>query len=167
MSDRIAAIKEHINGLRDTDAVQRYQEYAEMVELLDYVERLEAGYAELTASRDNENRQKNRIYLALELQSDLLADALGKTTREGLSYSDLVSEVKTLRTALAPFAAVGAAVAARPAYPPTQELMRVGEASFTVAHLIAAADVLAVRAEAVGTDTSKGGIAEIAKGEQE
>ena len=69
--------------------------------------------------------------------------------------------VQELEAALTPFAAVGAAVAARPAYPPTQELMRVGEASFTVAHLIAAADVLAVRAEAVtGGASGKGGISE-------
>ena len=61
----------------------------------------------------------------------------------------LLARVAALEAALTPFAAVGAAVAARPAYPPTQTIMRVGEASFTVAHLIAAADVLAVRAEAV------------------
>jgi hypothetical protein len=100
-SAEIAALYARIDGLRDTDAVQRYQEYADMLKLADYARELEAGYAELTASWDNENRQKNRICLALELQSDLLADALGKITREGLSYSDLISEVKALRTALA------------------------------------------------------------------
>ena len=73
----------------------------------------------------------------------------------------LEEKLNEYHTALTPFAEVGAQVNTCPTYPPEQVVMRVGEAAFTVAHLIAAADVLAVRAEAVtGGGSGKGGISE-------
>lgn len=80
---------------------------------------------------------------------------------------DYEARIAALEAALAPFAALGAAVAARPAYPHEQELMRVGGAAFTFADLIAAADVLAVRAEAVTGGGVGKGISEIMKGDEE
>lgn len=89
-----------------------------------------ADYKDLTASWDEQVRQKNNLHLAIELQSDLLADALGKTTREGLSYTDMISEVKAVKAALAPFAAVGRAVIAAHAERPNSTYA--GEQAFTV-----------------------------------
>ena len=75
----------------------------------------------------------------------------------------LLARVAALEAALTPFAAVGAAVAAlrdvRPqsSYAPEHAALTIGGATVTFAHLIAAADVLAVRAEAVtGGASGKG-----------
>lgn len=67
----------------------------------EYMDALEARVRELTRERDAarealvfQERITKNVHAAVELQSDLLANALGKTTREGLSYMDLVAEVK-------------------------------------------------------------------------
>lgn len=124
---------------------QKTREALALNMVYDVVHRRQVQY--LTENFPNADRELNDL-------TSSAGSVLGVLERQRKQFA-------ALEAALTPFAEVGAAVAARPAYPPTQELMRVGEASFTVAHLIAAADVLAVRAEAVtGGGVSKGGISE-------
>lgn len=108
---------------------------------------------------------------ALEANSDSAFKAYEQRVKRVWKLEEMLDEA---RTALTPFAEVGAQVAAihaaRPqsSYAPEQVAMQIGGASITFADLIAAADVLAVRAEAVTGGSVDGvGISEIAKGEQE
>lgn len=124
-----------------------------------------ANNAEFIAAAPADIRYLLARVRELEAENELLIRDRGK--QAGL-VQNLIKTVErrakreaSIKTALTPFAEVGAVVAARPAYPHEQELMRVGGATVTFAHLIAAADVLAVRAEAVtGGASGKGGISE-------
>ncbi len=97
MSSRYVELIDEIDALRMSAPEDRATLLAHVDEQAERVRTLEAENKELTASWDRQVYQKNRLHYAIELQSDILADVLGKTSREGLSYMDMIAEVKTMR----------------------------------------------------------------------